>query len=328
MESQEAFLSVSIRLQIFDNVCIERVCLLFDIMAIGKKIATNSKGLQKLSSEDLSHLQSVEFLILKDVAKCCDQHHISCLLFYGTLLGAVRHLGFIPWDDDIDLIMPKNSLDNFVKSLNSDYPNKYYINGLNYGLTDDPFTGIKVELVGTECIEPGCECFPHKRGINIDIFPVAETPRSYFRRMNRGRKLVLLRRIIGFVMCFNYPPKNMLHNPDKKIRFFYELKSLLGFFFSFKSISGWMSTYRKCLFREYPQSPFVCCSDDFGNFSKAGIPLNFDEKANFLFCGSTFYSVKDYQFYLKACYGPDFMKMPQIEDRETHAFIHVDFGKY
>ena len=55
--------------------------------------------------ETLKHIQDVELLILKDFIEICDENNIEYYLFFGTEIGAVRHEGFIPWDDDIDVIL-------------------------------------------------------------------------------------------------------------------------------------------------------------------------------------------------------------------------------
>ena len=65
-----------------------------------------------------SEIKSVALDILKDVAHFCDTHDIRYVLAYGTMLGAVRHKGFIPWDDDIDIMMPRDDYNRFIKLYN------------------------------------------------------------------------------------------------------------------------------------------------------------------------------------------------------------------
>ena len=63
--------------------------------------------MKTISQEDLKKLHEVQVEILKDIDKFCQEHNITYFLIAGTLLGAVRHKGFIPWDDDIDVCMPR-----------------------------------------------------------------------------------------------------------------------------------------------------------------------------------------------------------------------------
>ena len=69
--------------------------------------------------------KKIQLDILVDIAKFCESHKINYFLAYGTLLGAVRHKGYIPWDDDIDIIMPRPDYDRFMDSYDADANTKY-----------------------------------------------------------------------------------------------------------------------------------------------------------------------------------------------------------
>ena len=60
---------------------------------------------RKYSDDEIKHLQEVELMILKDVVKVLDKHDLKYYMYGGSLIGTIRHEGFIPWDDDIDVIM-------------------------------------------------------------------------------------------------------------------------------------------------------------------------------------------------------------------------------
>ena len=65
--------------------------------------------------EGIDELRKIQMELLDEVALFCDQNNIKYFLAYGTLLGAVRHQGYIPWDDDIDLLMMRKDYDKFTK---------------------------------------------------------------------------------------------------------------------------------------------------------------------------------------------------------------------
>ena len=68
----------------------------------------------------LKEIQSIEFDILVDFKKYCEEHNLSFFLSNGTLLGAVKYQGFIPWDDDIDVILPREDYERFISEFVSD----------------------------------------------------------------------------------------------------------------------------------------------------------------------------------------------------------------
>ena len=76
--------------------------------------------------EDLKRTQEVLLDILKDVIRVCDQNGITIFAEGGTAIGAVRHNGFIPWDDDIDICILREDWDKFIDALNKDLSDDFY----------------------------------------------------------------------------------------------------------------------------------------------------------------------------------------------------------
>lgn len=120
---------------------------------------------------NLSDKQRVSFEILQTVANFCSEHNIRYYLAYGSLLGAIRHKGFIPWDDDVDLFVPRPDYDRFLATFAD--TKKYKVlscyNSKDYVL---PFskvcnTEIKMKLPSGKIID---------QGLGIDLFPIDGIP--------------------------------------------------------------------------------------------------------------------------------------------------------
>ena len=120
----------------------------------------------------VSKLKSVQINILDDFNSFCLNHKLKYYLTYGTLLGAVRHQGYIPWDDDIDIFMPREDYNIFIKLFeNSSFAEKYFLQNtdteLEYHL---PFS--KIRKKNTSIKEGNHYNKKINQGIFIDIFPI------------------------------------------------------------------------------------------------------------------------------------------------------------
>jgi len=132
----------------------------------------------EISSEDLRRLQLAELSIAGEVAELCDRHNIPFVLLGGSALGARRHDGFIPWDDDIDMGMLRKDFDRFIEIARAELPDRLY---LQYWL-HDPHMGApfaKVRLNNTRVIEATSKDTGGHKGICIDIFPFDNVPNGF-----------------------------------------------------------------------------------------------------------------------------------------------------
>ncbi|MFR5682857.1 MAG: phosphorylcholine transferase LicD [Clostridia bacterium] len=126
----------------------------------------------------LEEIKSIQLDILSQVANYCDRNGLRYFLAYGTLLGAVRHKGYIPWDDDIDIMMPRPDYMQFINSFNNE---KCALRvGSHYLDKNYPYVIAKVYDTSTLCKEN--IDVEYSIGINIDVFPIdglPETERSF-----------------------------------------------------------------------------------------------------------------------------------------------------
>ena len=93
---------------------------------------------------DIKPLQNELRVMLKEFINCCEQNGLCYYLFYGTLLGAVRHEGFIPWDDDIDLLMPRRDIERFVSLYGQYYSESAHLDGYNCSKYDSFAPNIRI----------------------------------------------------------------------------------------------------------------------------------------------------------------------------------------
>ena len=124
-----------------------------------------------MDKDSLRRLQLTQLEMLKDIKKVCDKHGIRYFLSSGTLLGAVRHKGFIPWDDDLDLDMFRSDYEKFLNIAQKELGKQYFVQDWDtdncYGF---PFA--KVLKEGTMLQEAVTEGTGVRDGIFIDIFPL------------------------------------------------------------------------------------------------------------------------------------------------------------
>ena len=125
----------------------------------------------------LKELQGVLLELLKVIDKICREKGLRYYLFYGTLLGAIRHKGFIPWDDDADIVMPRADYEKFIQISEVELGNGYFIQTYK----SDPFYRnpfAKLRKNNTTCIVQEHAHIRMHQGVFVDIFPLDVLPRS------------------------------------------------------------------------------------------------------------------------------------------------------
>jgi len=127
----------------------------------------------------IDEAKKLQLEILKKVSAFCDENNIRYFIYYGTYLGAIRHGGFIPWDDDIDICMPRPDYDRFMDIFKA--PDLAVFTWRKDNKILVPFS--KVYDTRTELHENGD--FGEKYGVNIDIFPVDGLPSGEGKLKNR-----------------------------------------------------------------------------------------------------------------------------------------------
>ena len=149
-------------------------------------------------SEKLKKIWAVELDLLKQLLDVCKRHNINVQVFAGTLLGAVRHKGMIPWDDDIDVCMTRSDYKRLCQIASKEFKYPYFFQN---ALTDRERYSAYARLRNSEttAIITGCETAKYNNGIYIDIFPLD----GYFKSKILETFHFFLIRVFG-KFCFSY----------------------------------------------------------------------------------------------------------------------------
>ena len=254
----------------------------------------------EISKEEVKKIQ---YNILDVVAKYCDDRGIRYFLGYGTLLGAIRHKGFIPWDDDIDIVMLREDYERFLKYFTT---KNYYVDA-NIKNADFPYTFSKICDKRTKLIENSD--FNYDIGINIDLFPIDKVPVSIFKQ-----KLLSLQLKTLLVI---FRTKGISLNKDRNwVKNFILLIGkvfLLPFDYQtvIKRINKLATKYAHL--KEYKLG---CLIDSYGPMELID-PSIFKDIIYVEFESGRFKAPKKFEEYLKLLYG-DYSLLPPVEKRVTH----------
>ena len=129
-------------------------------------------GSVELSMAELRHVQ---LEVLAEFDRLCREHDLVYYLAYGTLLGAIRHGGYIPWDDDVDVMMPREDYERLHAVFPTARPAHLVLDSPTTR-TDWPFPYAKISNDRTELFEPLEDPLP--LGVNLDVFPLDAVPSS------------------------------------------------------------------------------------------------------------------------------------------------------
>lgn len=129
----------------------------------------------------MNRLQEKEYEILVQFDKLCRDNHLQYFLAYGTAIGAVRHGGFIPWDDDVDVLMLREDYEKLCRLPQDRFPRKLKLRTV-YTEVEHPYLFAKLCDISTTYVEENAKHLNISHGVFIDIFPLDYAPHNPFMR--------------------------------------------------------------------------------------------------------------------------------------------------
>ena len=256
----------------------------------------------------LTEIQKIELEILKAVVNLCDHYSLRYFIYCGTLLGAVRHRGFIPWDDDIDLAMP---LEDYRKFLEHADELPAGLSCVHRGNTPDyQWLWAKVAADGTTFMYIDFAELDRHWGISLDIYPLIGTPATKWGRKLQKLLISIMRRL-QFVSV--YQVKRIAGN-DKLYK-----KFLGGCPYFMRQ--GLINVLSYLCILDTDSSEYVG-SLDWAPFEGKFMWKDWQEMIRLPFEDATFWAPARYDKLLRRMYG-DYMQLPPEEARMGHAENNV-----
>lgn len=259
----------------------------------------------ELTPQQLRQLQLIELEMLKELDRICKKCNIRYTIIGGTLLGAVRNGGFIPWDDDADVAMLRSEYEKFCQvceiELNKEkfyFQNMDNTHGYRWGYA-------KLRRKNTLFLRENQEHMPYEQGIFLDIFPIDGTPDNYLLRLFHEFRCFCVRKIL-----WSEVGKKAEKNKIKKL--LYQLLSKIP-------EEKVKIAYRKLILKHDSETTKIVRTLTFPAPKKLRGYYRrwFAETALIEFENENFYGVKDYDGWLSYEFG-NYMQLPPKEKQKAH----------
>ena len=283
------------------------------------ELAQKSSHVYVLSEDERSKLKAVLLSMYIDLKEICDKNGIDVMLSGGSCIGAVRHKGFIPWDEDIDLMMAREDYDRFIDILKCQYSDKYEISAPRLG---KPSVGLMLKIYKKNSKGHGM--------IVIDVFPIEKASNS---RLVRNIRFVILDMLRVFVLSSNLLKKNksaeeevvyqvMMSSLSGRVHYY--TRCMIGKFVNFIGRQRLIDFYDRIASRS-SGTIYRTINTGRGMSKKECLPADvFFPPMEVEFCGVKSLIPHDSDRYLSNLYG-DYVTMPPVEKRERHFYTKVEF---
>ena len=273
-------------------------------------------------------IRKIQLKMLEDLNQLCLENDIKLMLGGGSFLGAIRHKGFIPWDDDIDLMMLRDDFEKLLKVLDN-LTKEYEFQYIN-PQKNSYCTFAKLMYRNSRLIEVGSENIPKLQGVYLDIFIIENIPDKKIVSFFYGLKCNYMQLVSSSIVMAKFPSeynkKIFMQSFSGKINYF--IRKTIGFLYRYQNIEKYFIKVDKT-FKKYKdkKTNYVTIQSGRKHYFGEKLPKKiFEEFIEYPFENIKVLGPKDYDVYLKNLYGSNYMQLPPIEKREKHHCIEILIG--
>lgn len=249
--------------------------------------------------KDIQIIHTIILDIAKEIHRVCEKNNIPYYITGGTMLGAIRHKGFIPWDDDIDIGIYRENIPNFIKCFRKENKTKYTLITVEDGY-DINYDSLKVVDNDTLIIEKARPENAKPMGLFVDIFPLdnCNVKQNVFSRTYWTKRLFYMNSLA-------------YRSRITEGRFAMRLKSFVAHIVP-------KGFFKKLAFALTPSKSIYCINYG-GTYGEREVaPKSYYGKPTlYIFEDTELYGLEDYDSFLKQIYG-DYMQLPPVEKRQIH----------
>jgi len=292
------------------------------------ELARKTQYLHELTQEESAEMKRQLLGMYQDIVRLCDREGLTVMMCGGTCLGTVRHQGYIPWDDDLDLMMPRRDYERLLQLLQEGALSECYEYSAPNKEQDSANVWLKIYKKGTTCVDLYNIHTPFPKGLFIDVFALDGVPDTRLAQRCKGLVANALQFCSILALLGSYPNSElgeyMAQDPVLKRR--YKYKRMLGKIVALIPRRRWNYWFDRWV-------------KDTSDRKKWGIPTGrkyycgeiFPREVYVPTIEAEFEQVKvkipnGYDAYLTNLYH-DYMQLPPVEKRERHFTYQFELSK-
>ena len=262
----------------------------------------------------MNQLQSKLLEMLVWLTAYLDENNLTYYVMGGTMLGAVRHQGFIPWDDDVDIVMPREDYEKFIKMLKNPIDH-YVVESVHSTAKDFIYNYAKFYDINTSMTDPAK--IPIKRGVFIDVFPLDGIGNTMEESLKNYKKIDILHGLLVMKKCTFRKGRKLWKN----------LVAICGWILPLSCKKLAQILDRKCAEHSIVDCQYIGYLTSTYRTREIMEKEIYGTPTPYLFEGITVYGPEKFDEYLTKLYH-DWRELPSEDKRcSTHDFVDIDLNK-